>query len=608
MTSRRFEAGARLVSVLGISGTGKTRLAQRFGWTRLGDFPGGVWFCDVSQARGLLDWSTLAQGLEVPLGKGEPVAQLGGALAGRGECLVIIDNFEQVSSLAERTVGYWLDRAREVHFIVTTREVLGIVGEEALALAPLPPADGVALFLQRAVAAASDFRPTSEDEAAIDPLVRLLDGLPLAIELAAARVRVMPPRTLLARMSERFKLLASGGVTHRPAGDLARCFRLVVGTLVGGGEGGAGAAVGIRGRLHARRGGSGDRRAGRQRDSYRNGPRAVARAEVTRATGRRSPLRPTSQRPGVCGGPSAIRGTLSGQWPVAMSAARARHWRHFAELDERAAVADGCIEIDNLAAACRRAAGSGDAKAAVGALCGAWAALKLCGPFRGAVELTQIVDRVSGLGSAERAIVDWVAGSAMYMLGQGEEARPRFDAGLKAAQAVQDRRSEALLLCALADQLTTEGQTEEAHSRLVRALTLARELDSPALECKALNGLGALFNDLGHLDQARAHYDAALSLARSLGDRRWRVDCSTISAFSITARVISMRRGRFMNNRSRLRARPATDAGKETRDATSVSYIMSRGVMTKRARSSKRRSPWRDNSATPGSSAPSSAT
>jgi predicted ATPase len=94
---------------------------------------------------------------------------------------------------------------------VTTREVLGLPGEDVIALEPLAPADAATLFLRRAEAAKPEFEPSGEDQAAIPPLVKLLEGLPLAIELAAARVRVMPPRTLLVRMNERFKLLASTG-------------------------------------------------------------------------------------------------------------------------------------------------------------------------------------------------------------------------------------------------------------------------------------------------------------------------------------------------------------------------------------------------------------
>jgi predicted ATPase len=100
---------------------------------------------------------------------------------------------------------------KHARFLVTTREVLGLPGEEIIALPPLAPPDAALLFMRRAEAAKPGFQPNPEDQSAIGPLVQLLDGLPLAIELAAARVRVIPPRMLLLRMSERFKLLSSTG-------------------------------------------------------------------------------------------------------------------------------------------------------------------------------------------------------------------------------------------------------------------------------------------------------------------------------------------------------------------------------------------------------------
>jgi hypothetical protein len=96
--ARRLNGGARLVSVLGLGGTGKTRLVTRFGWNSLGNFPGGIWFCDLSEARSLDGvLHAVAQGLDVPLGKDDQVIQLGHSIAGRGKCLVILDNFEQVT-------------------------------------------------------------------------------------------------------------------------------------------------------------------------------------------------------------------------------------------------------------------------------------------------------------------------------------------------------------------------------------------------------------------------------------------------------------------------------------------------------------------------------
>src|SRR5262249_34985460 len=153
----------------------------------------------------------VAQGLGIPLAGDDPVTRIGNAIAGRRQCLVILDNFEQVARHAEETLGRWLTRASAARFLVTTREVLGLQGEEILAVGPLSAADARTLFGKRAEAGKPGFALGPEDAASIDLLVKLLEGLPLAIELAAARVRVMPPRTLLARMNDRFKLLASRG-------------------------------------------------------------------------------------------------------------------------------------------------------------------------------------------------------------------------------------------------------------------------------------------------------------------------------------------------------------------------------------------------------------
>src|SRR5262249_37545450 len=148
-------------------------------------------------------------GLDIPLSKEDPVVQLGHALVGRGPCLVILDNFEQVAHFAEGTLGRWLERAPQARFLVTTREVLGIAGEETLTLPPLAIDDAKALYIVRAEAVKRDAISSVEDHASIEPLVRMLDGMPLAIELAAARVRILSPRSLLARMNDRFKLLTA---------------------------------------------------------------------------------------------------------------------------------------------------------------------------------------------------------------------------------------------------------------------------------------------------------------------------------------------------------------------------------------------------------------
>jgi predicted ATPase/Tfp pilus assembly protein PilF len=516
-----LDQDARLVSVLGMGGTGKTRLAIRLGWSWLGDFPGGVWFCDLSQARGVDGIvHAVAEALAVPLGKEEPVTQLGNAIAARGRCLIILDNFEQVARFAEETLGQWLNRAIEARFVVTTREVLGLAGEKTLALAPLPSVDAAALFVERAQSVMRDFQPTEEDRAAIDPLVKLLECLPLAIELAAARVRVMSPKLLLLRMSERFKLLASTGGRRDRQATLRSTFDWSWDLLS-----------------------RPDKAALAQLSVFEGGFTIESAEAVLDLSGDKDPPWPVDAVQSLFD-KSFVRqvsdgrfdmlvsvkeyasehlrneGRFAGSGPSALAAAEARHSGYFAGLGEKRAVAGACVEIDNLVAACRRAVARGAAEEAAGALAGAWAALRLRGPFRVGVELASVASATLGLGAGSRAIVDRVAGSALEATGKGGDARTRFEAALVLAREARDAGCEARVLANLAAIRRSDGDVEGARAFYTQALTLARELREQELESYVLNGLGTLAEHLGNFEECRAHYEAALQIARKIGDRR----------------------------------------------------------------------------------------
>jgi len=517
--ARRLDAGARLVSVLGLGGTGKTRLVTRFGWSSLGEFPGGVWFCDLSEARsldGILH--AVARGLDVPLGKEDPGTQLGHAIAGRGKCLVILDNFEQVARHVEETLGQWLNRASDARFLVTTREVLGLTGEEVIALAPLEPSEAAALFLRRAEAAKPGFQPSPDDQSAIAPLVKLLEGLPLAIELAAARVRGMPPRTLLLRMSERFKLLSStGGRVDRQATlravfdwswDLLSLPEKAALAELSVFEGGF-TLESVEEILDL--------------SAYDNAPSPmdalqslVHKSLVRQVTDDRFDLLVSVQEYAAEHLRTAARYTGSG--PAALLAAEARHGAYFAGLDEKATVADACAELDNFVVACRRAAARGDTDVAAHALEGAWAGLRLRGPFRVGVELASVVRAIPGLGAAAVARVDWVAGRALESSGKNPEAYVQFEASLAGAREVGDRLCECRTLVGLGFVDGYEGRLESARTHLEAALTIARELNDRRLQSDAHNNLGSLESFRGP-EQALAHCEAALALAREAGDR-----------------------------------------------------------------------------------------
>jgi predicted ATPase/class 3 adenylate cyclase len=518
--AERLNAGARLVSVLGIGGTGKTRLVQRFGWAHLGDFTGGVWFCDLSSAASLDGIvHAVAQGLRLPLAGDDPVGQIGEALANRGECLVILDNFEQVARHAEATVGRWLDRAGDVRFVVTTREVLGIVGEDALALPPLPCDDGQALFRARAAATgAAPFGPA--DEAAIAPLVDLLDGLPLAIELAASRVRVMPPRQLLARMGERFNLLrSSGGRSDRQATlsatldwswDLLsppeRTALAQLSVCEGGFTLEAAEAVLDLSAFDSTPWVVDVLQSLVQKSLVRNV--SVRRFDLLRSVQDYASLR------------LAAQADPQSRLATAVLEAQARHWRYFAGLGERDAVAEKCADTENIVFACRRATAGADTGSAVGALAAAWAALKLTGPFHVALDLADDILRIS-LTPRQRARTEWLAGSALYLLGRVPAARERLLLALALANDSNDPELQSLVCCHLGELLTTSGDVDLAHRHLQQALDRARDAAEPALQCAALNALGALAYMQGSMDSARAYYEAALALARTHGDERW---------------------------------------------------------------------------------------
>lgn len=208
-----YRAGAALVTLWGPPGMGKTRLAielcRRAELVRDGCAP-RVFFCDLALARNVGDvCAAVANGLGIePTSSAETELRIGRALAGLGRAVVVLDNFEQVAEQAAQTVGAWAELASEVFFVVTSRERLRIAGEITEEVLPLGP-EAVELFLDRARAA------TGAAVDAIDPdtvakLVARLEGIPLAIELAAARMDVLGAEGLLCRLERPLELLGRG--------------------------------------------------------------------------------------------------------------------------------------------------------------------------------------------------------------------------------------------------------------------------------------------------------------------------------------------------------------------------------------------------------------
>jgi predicted ATPase len=213
---RLIGEGRRVITLLGPAGAGKTRLARRIAELHAASHEGGVWFCDLTEARDLQGvLASVGHAVEAPLAKADTEAraieEIARSIATRGSTLLVIDNCEQVIDAAARVVAKIASLAPLAVQVTTSREALRVPGEQTHIVAPLDvEGDGVRLFIERARSVRPAFAEAEEDRMALVDIVRALDGLPLAIELAAARVAVLGIASIRARLKERFALLAGG--------------------------------------------------------------------------------------------------------------------------------------------------------------------------------------------------------------------------------------------------------------------------------------------------------------------------------------------------------------------------------------------------------------
>ena len=228
---RKKLATARLVSLVGPGGVGKTRLAIRIGTDLKRGFRDGAWQVELAEVRdpALVGNATLAALDLRDQAATEPRALLLSYLKGR-ELLLVVDNCEHLLEAAALLVSDVLQAAPGVRVIATSREPLSVPGEHVLPIPPLelPRAqadetleqlrqnESVELFVERASAASGRFELTASNRATVVDLCRRLDGLPLAIELAAVRTRVLSVEQILDRLADRFGLLTGGSRAALP--------------------------------------------------------------------------------------------------------------------------------------------------------------------------------------------------------------------------------------------------------------------------------------------------------------------------------------------------------------------------------------------------------
>jgi len=221
---RRLLAMTRLLTLTGLGGCGKTRLAVQVAATASSDYADGVQFVSLAPITepGLV-LSTIALALGVREQGSQPLLDNLKDRLGDRQVLLLLDNFEQVVSAA-LIVAELLAAAPRLHVLVTSRTSLHLSGEHEFVVPPLslpdlrdlPPLDrlteyeAVRLFIERAQAVQSDFAMTEGNGAAVAAICHQLDGLPLAIELAAGRSKLFSPQALLPRLKSRLKLLVGG--------------------------------------------------------------------------------------------------------------------------------------------------------------------------------------------------------------------------------------------------------------------------------------------------------------------------------------------------------------------------------------------------------------
>lgn len=227
---QRAAQPVRLLTLVGSGGSGKTRLAVQAAWELIDQYPHGVWWVDLSplmRPEDVLPQIGAVLGLK-PQPNTQYQAVLGEHLRYR-KCLLILDNCEHVLAVCAKFVAFTLQNCAQVQILITSREPLRIAGEQIFMVQPLrlpnvesaAPAvlaqfDAVQLFLARARAIAPNFALTEVNAPAVLAICRQLDGIPLAIELAAARLNVLSPQQIAARLDDRFRLLSAGNRAALP--------------------------------------------------------------------------------------------------------------------------------------------------------------------------------------------------------------------------------------------------------------------------------------------------------------------------------------------------------------------------------------------------------
>jgi len=530
----------RLLTLSGIGGCGKTRLAQELAHRALPKFPDGVWFVDLAplqEARRVS--AAVAETVGVQAG------QLTDHLKGR-RALVVMDNCEHVIGAATRSIESLLATCGALKIIATSREVLGTAGEQVFAVRSLSlpettdlddmrRSEAVRLFVDHARLVLPDFDVDERNASAIAEICRRLDGIALAIELAAARVRVLQLEDIRARIDDRFRLLTGGSralprhqtlhatmqwsydLLTAPEQQLLRQLAVFAGgcTLT------AAARV-----------------AGEEADEYDVLERLTALHDKSLLlVDRDSQTHPRYRVLETVRQYAEERLNEAGE----SDDARSRHLDYYVALAEEAEPALQGPGQDRWFAAFRHeqenllAAHAWCAHAAQGAtlalrlVAASWRYWNYTAqPERGyAIAQAALALAEGNAPGAERAKTLLGMSRLAFALARYDDAIAHAREGLEIAQRLHDGPLTADGLRMEASSLLAMGDDEHALAMYARSLELSRALHDNMRASSALNGMGEVHRGEGRLDEAEPLYREAARLSRAAGDRRGTATCQT---------------------------------------------------------------------------------
>ncbi|TML97371.1 MAG: tetratricopeptide repeat protein [Actinobacteria bacterium] len=513
----------RLVTLTGTGGIGKTRLALELVRRLAPEYRDGSAVAAIATLREPAHVAgAILEALEIPEVGPNPEEELTRALAS-SELLLLVDNFEQVLPAA-RNIARLLEAAPSLKMIVTSRAPLHIAAEREFPVPPLAEDEAAELFIARAQAANPSFELTEQNAAAVAELCARLDGLPLAIELAAARTKLLPPATLLARLGNRLELLTGG---RRDAPQHQQTLRMTLdwsydllepaaqrllaqlGVFAGGWTLPAAEAVCT------------------GNDSVLEGLAALVDESLVR------------QRETAAGDPRFSMLEIVREYALERLSAlgesdetRRRHLEHFvafaeeaepklADRDQIAWFARLEDEHDNLRAALACAIEGGDASSALRLVVGIRRFWQIHGYLaEGRQSLESALAAVPDEPSELRANALNMAGILAGEQGEFDAARERFEAALGDARAIDSTRVISSALVNLGNLAFFGGKLDKARDLYKESIDYFASLDDVRGQALAKENVGLMALTAEDVPEAVKWLTAALDLAREVGDDR----------------------------------------------------------------------------------------